>query len=152
MDKKQYRYMMINDNNPYRDSERGHDEAEEGARGHVLRVVLIVRDPGEGGEHREEGAAHLDQRPDQPEVPGGHPLVEEDNAEPHAVGGEAGVPRHPAEPHVVHPHTPLRVTDPCLTETREVCDKYRGIWGATHCLSQGDVRVTHLQEVRPQTT
>ena len=49
------------DDDPYRDSERGDDEAEDGARGHVRGVVLVVRDPSERGKHREEGAANLDQ-------------------------------------------------------------------------------------------
>ena len=137
---------------PYRDGERGHDEAEDGARGHVLGVVLVVRDPGERGEHGEQGASHLDQGPDQPEVPGGHPLVEEHDAEPHAVGGQAGVARHPAEPHVVHPHPPLRVCDAGLTETSKVGHKHGGVGGPAHFLGQRDVRVTHLHKVGPQST
>ena len=82
------------------DGEGGDDEAQQGAEYDVLRVVFVVRDPAEGGEDSEESTADLDERFDQPEVPGVHPLLEVDHAEPHAVGGEAGVARHEAEPHV----------------------------------------------------
>ena len=80
--------------------EGGDDDPQDGSEDDVLWVVFVVGHSGEGGEDCEQSAAHLDERLHQTEVPGVHPLLEEDHAEPHAVGGEAGVARHEAEPHV----------------------------------------------------
>ena len=119
-------------------------------------MVLVVGDPSEGGEHREQRAAHLDEGPHQPEVPGGHPLVEKHDTEPHAVGGEAGVPRHEAQPHVVQPRASQRgslgAAELRLAETREVCDVARRVRGPAHSLSHQDIGVANLNKVRPQST
>ena len=71
--------------------EGGDDDPQEGSEHDVLRMVFVVGHSGEGGEHSEQSAAHLNERLHQTEVPCVHPLLEEDHAEPHAVGGETRV-------------------------------------------------------------
>ena len=64
-------------------------------------MMFVVRDSRERGEHCKQSTSNLNERLDKSEVPGDHPLVEVEDAEPHAVAGETGVTRDEAEPHVV---------------------------------------------------
>ena len=75
------------------ESEGGDDEAQQSSAHHVLRVVLVVRDSGQGGVHREQSAADLDEGLDETEVSGVHPLLDVDHTEPHGVGRQTGVAR-----------------------------------------------------------
>ena len=68
------------------EGEGGDDDSQDGSEDDVLRVVFVVGHSSEGGEDCEQSAADLDERLHQTEVPGVHPLLEEDHTEPHAVG------------------------------------------------------------------
>ena len=132
------------------ESEGGDDEAQQSSAHHVLRVVLVVRDSGQGGVHREQSAADLNEGLDETEVPGVHPLLDVDHAEPHGVGRQTGVARGEAEPHLVQSVLSLPDRELLLPETVELGEVVRTVPVPTLGLGEGDVGVTHRQEVRPQ--
>ena len=148
------------------EGEGGDDDPQDGSEDDVLRVVFVVGHSGEGGEDCEQSAAHLDERLHQTEVPGVHPLLEEDHAEPHAVGGEAGVARHEAEPHVwkyvgqfrsdeipacvtMESLRPLARADVLLTQAVELSQVVGTVQLPTQTLAQSYVGRADSQEVGP---
>ena len=132
------------------ESEGGDDEAQQSSAHHVLRVVLVVRDSGQGGVHRQQSAAHLNEGLDETEVAGVHPLLDVDHTEPHGVGRQTGVARGEAEPHLVKSVLSLPGLEVLLPETVELGEVVRTVPVPTLGLGKGDVGVTHRQEVRPQ--
>ena len=132
------------------ESKGGDDEAQQSSAHHVLRVVLVVRDSGQGGVHREQSAADLNEGLEETEVPGVHPLLDVDHAEPHGVGRQTGVARGEAEPHLVQSVLSLPDRELLLPETVELGEVVRTVPVPTLGLGKGDVGVTHRQEVRPQ--